>query len=129
MAANGRRRKKDDGLLVAELASGATVRDAAQKAGLSERTAGRRLSDPAFCKLVEDAKREIIARATARLGAFAVHSANALGTLLASEDERVKLSAARWILRLMMMARNHEELERRVVELETRIEDLKKRNP
>src|SRR5262249_42718410 len=56
-AENGRRRG-DNALLLA-LASGQTVRDAARLAGIGERTATRRLADPAYRRRVAELRAEI----------------------------------------------------------------------
>lgn len=129
MAGNGRRRKRSDGLLVSALAAGLSVKAAAERAGVGARTVHRRLADPTFCQAVEEARREIIGRAVAKLAAASVRAADALRKLVASEDERVRLAAARWILRLMMQARQHEDLERRVAELEARLEPGRTEGP
>jgi hypothetical protein len=121
MAAKGRRQKKSDGPLVAALAAGLSVRAAAKKAGLAERTTYRRLADPAFQAAVKDASREIVTRATARLAASSTKAVDTLRRLLGSKDERVRLSAARWTLRLLTHLLDHEELSDRVAALETRL--------
>ncbi len=53
MAARGR--KNADVELVAALASGSTVREAAQSAGVAERTVYRRLEDAEFRSRVQEA--------------------------------------------------------------------------
>jgi hypothetical protein len=65
MADNGRK-KRDDALALA-LAAGQTVRDAAAAAGVSERTATRRLTDPGFRKRVAALRAELVQAAVARL--------------------------------------------------------------
>ena len=66
--AHGGRKKADEALALA-LACGATVEQAAQKAGVSARTAHRRLAAPAFQRRVREAKVEMVQRATAVLTA------------------------------------------------------------
>ena len=119
MAKHGRHERKQDGPLVAALAAGLSVRAAAQRAGVGETTAYRRLRDPAFRETVDRAKREIISRATARLAAGTTKAADTLRRLLDSGDERVQLAAARWILRLTTHLREHAEMEARIRNLET----------
>jgi hypothetical protein len=121
MATKGRRQKKSDGPLVAALAAGLSVRAAAKKAGLAERTAYRRLDDPDFRRDVDEARRAIITRATSKLAASSTKAADALRRLLWSKDERVRLSAARWTLRLLTHMLDHQELSERVAALETRL--------
>lgn len=113
--------KKIDGPLIAALAAGCTASKAAQKAGCSTRTVARRLADPAFRAEVKAASREIVTRATARLAASSTRAADTLRRLLGSKDERVRLSAVRWTLRLLTHLLDHEELSDRVAALEIKL--------
>jgi hypothetical protein len=70
---------------------------------------------------VKEASREIVTRATARLAASSTKAADTLRRLLESKDERVRLSAARWTLRLLTHLLDHEELSERVAILETKL--------
>jgi hypothetical protein len=121
MAENGRLRKKREVIFQAAIAGGATIRRACKRAGMAERTAYRRLADPQFALEVDNLRREMLTRATARLSATAARAADALRKLLGSEDERVRLAACRWVLQLGSQLREREELERRVAELESLI--------
>ena len=53
--------------LLSALAFGATVEHAARKAGITERTAFRRLADPAFRARLEELRRQAIARTSGML--------------------------------------------------------------
>lgn len=53
--------------MLMELPGGATVRGAAERAGLSERTAHRRLADTDFRRRVAELRAEMIGRALGRL--------------------------------------------------------------
>ena len=121
MATKGTRQKKADGPLVAALAAGMSVRAAAKRAGLAERTAYRRLDSPDFRRDVDKARREIISRATAKLAASSTKAADTLRKLLRSNDEHVRLAAARWTLRLLTTMLDHQELSDRVATLEARL--------
>jgi hypothetical protein len=121
LACFGMAGKKVDGPLIAALAAGYTASKAARKAGCSVRTVARRLADPAFRAAVKEASREIVTRATARLAASSTKAADTLRRLLESKDERVRLSAARWTLRLLTHLLDHEELSERVAILETKL--------
>jgi hypothetical protein len=57
------RKDADEALLVA-LACGATVEGAARQAGVSRRTAHRRLADPAFLRRLAAARADMVQRAT-----------------------------------------------------------------
>jgi hypothetical protein len=89
----------DDALLVA-LASGATVRRAARKAGIAERTAGRRLTDPNFRRRVHETRAALFERAIGRLARAATKAADTLRRLLNAQSDSVKLGAARALLEL-----------------------------
>jgi hypothetical protein len=74
-------------LLITALAGGASVAEAARRAGVSERTAWRRLDDPDFCERVEDVREQAMATAVATL----TRAATEVGPRL-KED----LDAAAW---------------------------------
>src|SRR5581483_6411304 len=85
---------------------------------LSERTAHRRLKDPAFTKRVDQIRGDLIQRTVARLPAHGTIAADTLGKLIQSKDERVRLGAARAILDHLYRGAEIFELERRLRELE-----------
>lgn len=118
MAENGRR--KGDTALLTALASGQTVRDAAQAAGIGERTAHRRTADPAFRQLVASARASMIGQALGRLADGMTAAADKLRQLLEAESESVSLGAARLILELTVRLRESVELEERLTALEQR---------
>jgi hypothetical protein len=67
----GRRPAGGDDALILELASSSTVRVAAERAGVGERTVYRRLDDPAFRRRVSEARGELFSAAMCRLAAVA----------------------------------------------------------
>jgi hypothetical protein len=107
-----------DELLIVALAGGAGVAGAAAKAGLSKRTAFRRLEDPGFRARVAAARAELVAKATGRLADLASEAAEALGELLKVDDLRLRLGACRAILELGTRLRESSELDERISELE-----------
>lgn len=115
MADNGRR---CDDALALELAAGATVRDAAKSAGVSERTAHRRWADPAFRRRVTSVRAEAVSRAVGRLAAGMGEAADALRGLVTSESEAVRLSACKAILQLGVELRASVEFDERIAALE-----------
>jgi hypothetical protein len=117
----GRGRKGADEVLAGHLAAGLTTAQAAEKAGVSERTARRRLKDPRFCRRVQELKTEAVNRATGILGRSMAGAAGVLTRLLTSDDERVRLQAARDIIGLTLKARRDEDLEQRMAELERKL--------
>ena len=112
------RGRLDGGLTARMAAGGATVQAAADQGGVSERTAYRRLEDPAFRQRVADARAELIARAVGRLADASADAAATLRALLTAESEMARLGAARSILDLAIKLRESEELEARIRALE-----------
>jgi transposase len=96
VARNGK--QKGEALLITSLAAGDSIREAAAKAGVSERTAHRRMKDPAFRQRVNETWSDLVREAVGRLGDAAAHAANVLRELLNADSETVRLSAARSIL-------------------------------
>lgn len=110
--------KKSDMVLIAMLASGSSITDSAEAAKVSERTARRRLDDPEFCHMVNEAQAAMLNEASGVLSASMTEAANTLRALLKSENERTRLVAARSILRLGPEVREKVEFEARLLELE-----------
>ena len=113
-------RSKADAALVAALAGGSTVEDAAATAGVGVATVYRRLQVPEFRAQIDDARAALIAAAVARLGAASTRAVTTLEGLLAADSEAVRLGAARSILDLGAKLREHEDLAERVRALEER---------
>ena len=122
--ARGRRRKADAALVLA-LACGASPENAAQKAGVSERTAYRRLADPAFRAQVGEARADMVRRAAGMSTAASLASMKTLTALQESAtSEAVRLGAARAVIELSCKLRESAELLERVVAVEGRLESL-----
>lgn len=118
MTHNGRR-NADDALALA-LAAGQTLRDAAQMVGIAERTATRRIADPAFRALVGRYRQQMVERALGRLADGMSDAANVLHALLGANSENVRLGAARSLLEMGTKLREAVEMERRLTQLEMR---------
>jgi hypothetical protein len=116
MAGSGR--SQADAVLAGHLAAGLPFAQAAQKAGVSERTARRRLKVPAFRKQVEELKSEAVGRAVSILGRTMSSAAVELAKLLKSADEKTRLQAAKEIIGLGLKARLQTDLERRMDDVE-----------
>jgi hypothetical protein len=110
-------------VLLTELAGRAMVRRAAERAGLSERTAHRRLAEADFRRRVAELRAEMVARAMGRLVDGMTEAADTLRKLLRAEGESVRPGAARTILELGNRLREAVELEERLSALERRIAD------
>ena len=119
MAGGGRRNA--DSALIADLASGVTVRNAAATAGIGETTVYRRLKEPDYRRCVGEAWSEMVGQAVARLSAASTSAADTLKNLLTAESETVRLGAARSILELGLKLREHEGLAVRVALLEAQL--------
>jgi hypothetical protein len=105
-------------LLAVALARGADVADAAREAGLSERTAYRRLTDPAVRARVAELRGRMVSRALGRLSEAMTAAADQLRLLLDNEDARVRLAASRALLEFSQKLHDSVELEERITALE-----------
>lgn len=114
----GRGRSNADELLVAALASGKAVKDAAGEAGVSERTAFRRLEQADFCRRVAELRGRMVESAAGRLAAAAGAACETLTKLLSASSESVQLAAAKTILDQAVRLREVTDLERRLAALE-----------
>ena len=120
-------RKNADSALVAGLAAGATVQDAAKCAGISETTAYRRLREPDFRHRVSEARDEMVARVVGRLSDSATRAIVTLDELLdATTPPAVRLGAARAVLEMAAKYREAEDLAERIAVLE---QELGERRP
>ena len=116
-------RRRGNHTLLMALACGATVAQAAAKAGISERTAYRRLADPAFRARIETLRAEMVQRAAALLIAAAIHAAKTLIDLQNSATPAaVRRRAARDILELSERLRERTVVEKRLAALQNRAE-------
>jgi hypothetical protein len=113
-------RRKGDFVLLTALASGQTVRDAAQAAGLAESTVRRRLADTDFARRVSQARMELLGQALGRLAEGMTAAADTLVALLGHGSGTVKLGAARSVIEMASKLREHSEFEARLEALEAR---------
>lgn len=116
MSQNGRHR--GEATLAAALAGGASIREAAVIAGVSERTAHRRWSDPNFRQRVNEAWSEVVRQAVGKLGDASTRAAAVLSELLNADSETVRLSAARSILDHTVRLSEFANVEQRLTNLE-----------
>lgn len=100
MTANGRH--NGDAVLVSHLAVGHTYAAAADAAGVSERTARRRMSEASFRKRVDAARVEIVSVAMNHAVDAALEAVETFIVLMRSADsESVRLRAAAAVLELV----------------------------
>jgi hypothetical protein len=113
-----RERNRGDELLLGTLAAGSSVEQAAKAAGVSVRTAYRRLADPIFARRLAQARDELISNALGELVDCASQAVATLRTLLDASDERVRLSAAKATLEQLLRLRETLTLSQRLATLE-----------
>jgi hypothetical protein len=105
MAGNGRHAA--DHLLVLGLARGLTVQAAAVEAGVSMRTATRRMADPGFARSVAEARASLAERAIGVLSDRAADAATVLAEIAADPGAppQARVAAARAILQTLVQRR------------------------
>jgi hypothetical protein len=114
--------RKNETLAVIALASGSSVRDAANKSGVSERTLFRRVKDSKFQDDVNNARREIIENSLSKLIELSEKAVNTLEQLLQSDNQTVRIAAAKFILQGSLELRREVEFESRISYLEKMLE-------
>jgi hypothetical protein len=116
-----RSRKNADEALLRGLACGATVESAARAAGISARTAHRRLKEEAFQKRLREVRAEMVQRTSGMLTGSGLEAGKTLVSLLdATVPPTVRHGAARTILELGLKLRENAEMEERIAALEAR---------
>ena len=111
--------RKTDATFITALACGASVEAAARKAGMSERTAYRRLAEPAFRDRVTQARADTAQRLSNLLTAAGLEGVKTLVTLQdASYPPPVRLRAAEATVELGLKLREESDLIRRFGGLE-----------
>jgi hypothetical protein len=104
------------------LACGASVESAAQSAGISRRTAHRRLADPVFQARLHQVRADMVERTAGMLTAAAGEAVKTLLALLKEEiAAATRLGAARAILELGVRMRETAELAERIAALEAQL--------
>jgi hypothetical protein len=118
-------RKRGDEALINALAVGVSVAAAAEHAGLSRRTAYRRLEDPAFRARVDEARAGIVSGVVGRLSGIGVLAGDTLKNLLGDSSSSIRLGAAKAALEFMFRGNEQDTLARQLRELLEQIEALK----
>jgi hypothetical protein len=116
-------RKGADQTLLTALACGATVENAARKAGIGERTAYRRLENAAFRAQLNQMRADMVQRTAGMLTGAGMGSVKTLVELQqdATAPAAVRRGAARDVLELGVKYRDNADLEQRVATLEQRL--------
>jgi hypothetical protein len=113
-----RGRKNADAALALALASGLTIEAAAEQAGVSARTAHRRLADPAFMERARQAGDELMIQGAGLLAGTMTAAISTLRELLNAESEGTRLRAALALVDLTLKVRVQVESTQRVAEIE-----------
>jgi hypothetical protein len=111
-------RRRGEEQLLSSLAAGLPIEQAAKTAGISERTAYRRLQEPRFQQQLAAVRDELISVALGELAGCASHAVATLNALLDAGEERIRLQAARTLLEQLLRLREAITLEQRVATLE-----------
>jgi len=115
--------KGADRALLQALACGATVEHAARKAGVSERTAYRRLDDPAFRAQLDQLRADMVERTAGLLTGAGMGSVKTLVDLQndVAVPPGVRRRSARDVLEMGLKFREIAELEQRLAAIEQRL--------
>lgn len=117
------RRTNADEPLALAFACGATIADAAKVAGVSERTAARRIAEPAFKAQVSAIRDRIVSEAIGRVCEGMTLAALTIRKLVSHTDPHVSFKASAKLLEVGIKAQEILELQRRVEALEARMAD------
>jgi DNA-binding NarL/FixJ family response regulator len=115
--------------LVQALAAGATLREAAEQAGVEERTVHGRLADADFRRAVSQARGRLFDSALGRLAGLASRATGVLERLMESDQPSVARRAAKAVLVLGPRLRESTEFEERISRLEEEADEREKHPP
>ncbi len=108
-----------DELLIAALVVGGTYAAAGEVGGVSERTVRRRMTDPDFAAEVSRRRGERVAGIAGQLVSIGPDAIDVIRDCMAADTAAVRLRAAQLALALGVQFRHGQELEARLVALET----------
>lgn len=124
MSTGGKRnpgRSACDEVLALGLARGLTLAEAATAAGVSERTASRRIAEPEFIARVGQMRSRLIETALGQLADGMAEAAQTLRALLKASNEAIRLGAAKSLLELTIKIQAATEYESRLQSVESRL--------
>jgi hypothetical protein len=105
-------------ILATWLATGHTVKSAANEAGFEERSAYRWLQDPRFRARIGELRAEMIDRALGKLSEAACAAVDTLVALLDEDSPAIRHRAAASILEILSRFKQNVDLDNRLVRLE-----------
>ena len=115
-----------DEVIVAELLNSVSIRAAAKKLELQERTIYDRMKKPEFKKLYADARKEVVEQATARLQNFANQAVSCLALVMSKQEyaPQVRINAADAILRYCLKFSEKADIADKLDQLEAALDPL-----
>ena len=115
-----------DEVIVAELLNSVSIRAAAKKLGLQEKTIYKRMKQPEFDKLYANARKEVVEQATARLQNFANQAVSCLALVMSKQEyaPQVRINAADAILRYCLKFSEKADITDRIDKLEAALDPL-----
>ena len=108
------------------LASGKTFSDAAATVGISRSTIWRWMKNKAFANRVDQLRDEAVSAAVASLSTDMIKASRRMAEHIDDPDPRVSLAACKALLQMALKARAAEEMERKIQELDERLDALTK---
>jgi hypothetical protein len=100
------------------IAAGSTIVEAAERAGISERTVRRRLDDPDYRMEISNLRSKLLDAAVGKLVAATTEAAATMRALLEADSEHVRLGAAKGILEFGLSLQEALETQTRITNLE-----------
>lgn len=116
---------KDFEIFALNLARGVTIRCAARRAGIAERTAHKRMVIPEFQARVRELRDQIMKRTIGRIVAHSTAAESKLRKLVDSENEKIALGASSKLLDLAGRFQSQAELEEQLALLASEVAALK----
>lgn len=115
-----------DEVIVAELLNSVSIRAAAKKLELQERTIYDRMKKPEFKKLYADARADVISQATARLQNFANQAVSCLALVMSKQEyaPQVRINAADALLRYCLKFSEKADITDKIEALEKVLDPL-----
>ena len=124
--------RKNEGVrirLIEAIARGENRTEAARLAACSRRTVDRILLEPEVTQAIHEHRAQILTEAACKLSGSAVAAAEKLKSLLTSESDKVKLSAAKGILETCCRFHELMVFDARLEKIEQALELRAKRGP
>ena len=112
--------------IIAELLSSVSIRAAAKKLDLQEKTIYKRMKQPEFKKLYADARADVISQATARLQNFANQAVSCLALVMSKQEyaPQVRINAADALLRYCLKFSEKADITDKIEALEKVLDPL-----